>query len=462
VFVATGGHAATSASLYVSAQGSDSGSCTASSPCSSLGRAYSLAQPGQVVEVAGGTYPSQKISPDPAKASGSPVVFRPAAGALVRVQESVDVFASNVTFAGTGLDTGFVFGGWSAKPGARGLTFEAVNTGIFSISGASNITVRGGQVGPWPHGSDSQVTSRDGVAPTNILIDGVYFHDVQRDSPDDHTECLQFGAGQNIVIRNNRFLRCSDHDVFIRSRGQPGDKLVNFTIEDNFFGATTNGFYTGQFSRPAGEGGTCDNVELRDNVLEQGWTLRCSPPNDAPEATKVSGNYWAFPDAPSYCSLAGVWEANIFEKAPAKPCDAAGKLVPASRELPLRTTDAVRRVKAMGFRCGAPAIGARTSATVCTTSGKRFATRVVVAGSESGRVQLVKARLTRRSGTVADAARVLGSLAGIPVQGRPKLIQRAKTLVARGVGRTADASVGAVRVRVYTADDDLALLLSAR
>ena len=41
--------------------------------------------------------------------------------------------------------------------------------------------------------------------PTNILIDGVYFHDIVRTNPAAHTECLQIMAGNGIVIRNSRF-----------------------------------------------------------------------------------------------------------------------------------------------------------------------------------------------------------------------------------------------------------------
>ena len=42
------------ASRFVSPGGSDSGSCTAELPCQSLDRAYHVAEPGEIVELAAG------------------------------------------------------------------------------------------------------------------------------------------------------------------------------------------------------------------------------------------------------------------------------------------------------------------------------------------------------------------------------------------------------------------------
>src|SRR3954453_299117 len=70
------------AALFLSPTGTDAASCTASAPCASLQRAFALAQPGQVVELAAGTYPGQSLQPV-AKPGAAHVVFRPAAGATV-------------------------------------------------------------------------------------------------------------------------------------------------------------------------------------------------------------------------------------------------------------------------------------------------------------------------------------------------------------------------------------------
>src|SRR5687768_17674383 len=66
------------APLHIGPGGSDSNPCTAQRPCRSFDRAYRVASPGQVVEVAGGTYPGQGVRVDAAKSSSSDVVFRPA------------------------------------------------------------------------------------------------------------------------------------------------------------------------------------------------------------------------------------------------------------------------------------------------------------------------------------------------------------------------------------------------
>src|SRR5688500_3947124 len=70
----TGGASAeakpTGAHLFLSPQGSGSGKCTRAAPCRSLQRAYRVARPGQIVELAGGAYGDQQLERDPRKASG--------------------------------------------------------------------------------------------------------------------------------------------------------------------------------------------------------------------------------------------------------------------------------------------------------------------------------------------------------------------------------------------------------
>src|SRR6478672_7407034 len=72
-----GGRAATppGPTLFVSPNGSPGGSCGHSAPCNNFDRAYHVARPGDVVEVAGGTYPQQNIRADASKTSSEDVVF---------------------------------------------------------------------------------------------------------------------------------------------------------------------------------------------------------------------------------------------------------------------------------------------------------------------------------------------------------------------------------------------------
>ncbi len=114
--------------LYVSAAGNDGGRCVQTSPCLSFNRAYQVAKPGQIIQVAGGGYGGQTIDHDPSKGSGPNVILRPAPGATVNVMGELNIRGSNMTFAGTGLGAGFTFGWWHTMIGSRDISFERVNT----------------------------------------------------------------------------------------------------------------------------------------------------------------------------------------------------------------------------------------------------------------------------------------------------------------------------------------------
>src|SRR3954453_14933307 len=75
------------ASVFVATTGSDSAPCTQAAPCQTFNRAYRVAGPGQVVEVAAGTYGEQILERDATKTSDADVFFRPAAGAAVSTGE---------------------------------------------------------------------------------------------------------------------------------------------------------------------------------------------------------------------------------------------------------------------------------------------------------------------------------------------------------------------------------------
>ena len=68
------------ATRFVKPDGSDSGVLRRLGPCRSFNRAYEVAAPGEVVDVAGGTYPDQQVEHDSSKTSATDVFFRPAAG----------------------------------------------------------------------------------------------------------------------------------------------------------------------------------------------------------------------------------------------------------------------------------------------------------------------------------------------------------------------------------------------
>ena len=92
-----GAGVADAATRYVSPSGSDGAACSALAPCRSFDYAYRQAAPGDLVEVAGGTYGSQTV---PALGRTGPVIeFRPALGASV-VLGGLQVRADFVTMRG--------------------------------------------------------------------------------------------------------------------------------------------------------------------------------------------------------------------------------------------------------------------------------------------------------------------------------------------------------------------------
>lgn len=255
--------------IHVSPTGSDANPCTLAAPCLSFNRAYRVAAPGQVVDVSPGTYPGQIIRSDPAKTALGDVVFRPSGEGSVSLTDGLRVYASHIEFRD------LLASYWYAQPGARDLTFRNLDVNKLFITGASDISVIGGDVGPLEN-SDSQIKSGQGQVPTNILLDGVYFHDAIKTDPSAHTECLQFGSGINVILRNSVFSRCSHHDVFIRSWGSINNSphpLKNFLIENNVFGSTLHGYYSLRLAPT--NGWPCEQFVIRNNSALQNIFSDC-------------------------------------------------------------------------------------------------------------------------------------------------------------------------------------------
>lgn len=258
--------------LYVAPDGNDAARCTEAAPCASFNRAYRRARPGHVVIVEGGTYPPQTIDPKPLKRSGPNVVFRPAPGARVTIRGALVVRASRIEIRDMAASR------WESITADRQV-FRNLDVDLLYIKGSSNVSVIGGDVGPHEN-DDSQVKSEAGRVPTNIVFDGVYFHDAKKTNPKAHTECLQFGSGINVVVRRSRFERCANHDIFIRSWGTANGTahpLRGFTIENNFFGRTENGYYSLRLARL--EGWPCEDFLIRNNSALQNMYSDCEARN---------------------------------------------------------------------------------------------------------------------------------------------------------------------------------------
>lgn len=311
------------ASRFVSATGSDSAACGAADPCQSFNRAYQAAQPGQVVEVAAGAYPSQTIEYDSSKTSNEDVYFRPAAGASVSVGD-IDVEASHVTFmAMQARDTDTVYDGPEV---VRDVTFWAMDGRNFTIDSGQEVSVIGGDYGPasscggvYGGGNNGIRMNRPGVAPSDILIWGVDIHDVQSyDLEQCHIECLIVGGGENITVRSSRFWNCSIFDIFL----QPfNGQISDVTLENNWFAAPTDpdGKVNSGRAVEFSGGGPWQNLLIRHNSVNTSINLNDGAPNPQYVNARVIGNIAEHATPPCYSGV--TYRDNVWDQGSCDPSD---------------------------------------------------------------------------------------------------------------------------------------------
>jgi hypothetical protein len=257
------------ASVFLSTSGSDSAACTPSAPCRTFERAYEVAEPGEQVELAAGFYTGQQEIPaDADKTSEEDVIFRPAAGASVRL-ESLDVFGAHVEVRRVSIDRDFY-----VKCDADDVTLRGSKATLFFIRSASDVTIVDTEFGPSSDISQVGIISGDSQcesAPRNVILDNVYMHDYVNSST--HMECVTLQAFDGLAIRRSRFRRCQDFDVFIKSRA-PTVHNRGLLIENTWFdNPAPTGTSAIQFSEPDG-GGTYTDVLIRNNAFNGTLTLK--------------------------------------------------------------------------------------------------------------------------------------------------------------------------------------------
>jgi hypothetical protein len=246
--------------LFVSPSGSDAGSCTRAAPCASFARAYVVAKPGSIVNVAGGRYANQEIPARPSR-KGRKVILRPAGRARVTVTGEFFVRGSYVELRNMNLRD------LEIPREAHHVTFRNIRNRGFWMQGPSNISFIGGEVtcGVCPYHPQLQAGAGDGRPPRKILFDGVNFHDWHA-AGSEHTECLQIGAGNGITIRNSVFKNCgtanggrgATANLHISWFGR-GPVTRNIVIENNFFYRSGNAY--------AIQAGDYAGLELRYNSI---------------------------------------------------------------------------------------------------------------------------------------------------------------------------------------------------
>jgi hypothetical protein len=124
--------------------------------------------------------------------------------------------------------------------------------------------MQGGSVGPtWDDSSDPSPSGSPGNSQigipysggpsgaTDIVFDGVRFHDNRRGSTLDHTECLMLGGGNGVTIRDSRFDHCNVFDLFVTwwNFTTPQYPMPsNILLENNWFFDTLDHNYSILFS----------------------------------------------------------------------------------------------------------------------------------------------------------------------------------------------------------------------
>jgi chitodextrinase len=300
---------ASGANLFVSTGGSDSGSCTQSAPCKSFGRAYQVAQPGQVVEVAGGTYPTQTVNVDSSKTSSNDVIFKPAAGATVIVDcnsvgtvgngnisggSCIDLYGSHITFDGgpnKGFRTqtysvnGFSYQGRvDTERGSSDISFLNMDVGSFAL-GSPNSRIANNDIGPSVDPLNIMIVeeANGAVIENNLIHDFV----IQNGG---HFECMYWQGPDNVTLRNNEFRSCAVYGLHAKE-GTHNNELVENNVFWNPRGLTTQADV--QFTTVAYP---CSNVTVRNNTFTDGLIDDCSPTavsgNVFREATSTSGSGW--------------------------------------------------------------------------------------------------------------------------------------------------------------------------
>lgn len=233
--------------LYLAPDGSDGASCTQSSPCRSLTRAFALARGGQIVELRAGAYPAQSLGPAPAKPGGR-VVFTAAKRASVLIgtptarggtPTGLDVMASGVTFRNMRIPYFDVSG--------SDVTMQNIRGDTWTVSG-SRVGIVGGVYGPYapscgsggaPNHDNPTISSGDRGVPQDVVVRGAVFHDMSNSGCQGaHMDCLQVAAADGLLIDGNKLINCYSNDLILTGDFGPMRDIV---VQNNWLAPSVAG-----------------------------------------------------------------------------------------------------------------------------------------------------------------------------------------------------------------------------
>jgi hypothetical protein len=222
--------AAFGASRYLSPSGSDAGGCGASAPCRSVSYAYGVSSPGDVVELAGGSYGGQSV-PDRGARVGPAVEFRAAPGATVSMS------ALSIDGDWVSVRDVAVSGGVSVAAEGNGVAdvrLVGVSARTLWLQNAHRVAFVGGSFGGNENGPTVQIAGDP--ASSVLSFDGVDFHDAVATNDTVHMECIWVAAVQGFTVRNSIFRNCAYFNIFFTKLNglDPKDVL----LENNVFEQT--------------------------------------------------------------------------------------------------------------------------------------------------------------------------------------------------------------------------------
>jgi hypothetical protein len=370
--------------LLVTPNGSDFELCTSSEPCQSFDRAYHVAEPGQTIEIAGGTYPSQTIGVDPSKVRArADVVFEPAPGAIVNIAGNLAMYGSHAVFRGSPSPYNFRLRKLASEAVAGAstsnhVTFENLDGETFNIGPNHEITIKGGDWGPsvachargsqfarssWcPAGSPYAETGNEGGAgdyenriapdgtipnqwPHDIVLDGLYIHDQNSLDLDGlHQGGLFLVSGHDIAIRNSRFVRNAVYQIQVQDFSTPACCGMTFgpirdvVIENNWFGVPVRGL-----NDPGGDRVDDHQPELqldpRNGACWRNWLVRFNSFHNGPALGfdgppcfsnfRMVGNIGSDPGLQCFPSAPGLtWAYNAWLDGKCGPTDVVLRSLP--------------------------------------------------------------------------------------------------------------------------------------
>ncbi len=218
--------------LFVSPKGT--GSCRRSSPCGSIDEAYQQAQAGDVIELAPGRYPRQRVRPrQDAAGLASNVVVRAKRRGAATIDGAL-VLGPRLTLRGI-RSTGEI----ALRPGADFSRLESIVIDG-NVKGDAT-SLRGAAVGIGAHytalvdslvrGNVDQDLVKVQMGATDVLIEGNRIGEANVGPLKGHVDCLQVQGGHRIVIRRNVLYRCSVSALFISGRPLPVSDVL---VEANF------------------------------------------------------------------------------------------------------------------------------------------------------------------------------------------------------------------------------------